>query len=217
MYRKSWFWILFLIVVALSIFFVYKYAHQALSVINVETTMSRQSSLLAADSLHKELGIQLSGYRQAVGFFSESEFQNYVELKAGGKPAFEKIIKGKDFKPYYWYIRHFVPGETREAVLRFTPTGQVLSFTEKVPENEDIPSLTREEAQYLADSLAVNKWQVPLHRYTLIESATDHKPNGRVDHTFTYERSDFKLGEALFRLKLVVSGNRLSSLEPNVK
>ncbi len=172
---------------------------------------------MAADSLHRELGIQLSGYRQAVGFFSDSEFQNYVELKAGGKPSFERIIKGKDYKPYYWYIRHFLPGEARELTVRFTPTGEFLGFIEKIPEDEDIPSLSREEAQFLADSLAVHKWQVPLQLYTLIEAAKDQKPNSRIDHTFTYERKEFKVGEALFRMKLVVSGNRLTTLDPMVK
>lgn len=217
MYQKTWFWLLFVLIGALSLVFIYFYANQALSVVSVESTMNRKSSLLAADSLHNALGIGLKNYKAATAFGSDDEFQNYVELKAGGKEAFQKVIHGNGYKPYYWQVRHFKASETREFTAYFTPLGVPWGFEEVVPEDELRPSLARDDAKAFAESLATGFWNIDLQNWVLIESALTERPNGRKDHNFVYERCDIEMAEAKFRMQLSVSGDKLSALQRSVK
>jgi len=211
------FWIILCILNIFAIYFIYHNLPSALSLIDIDTKMSRNGSLEAADSLHTYLGIDLHGYRQATTFTSAPMLQNYVELKGGGKEVFRDVIAGDDFHPYYWMVRHFREGEPREFNAYFTPAGNVWGFSERVPESEEGPALSRELAQSIAEHLARERWSVDLDSYVLIEAAQEEKPNGRIDHSFTYERQDIRLTDAYYRLQLQISGDRLTTLRRLVK
>lgn len=217
MFRKPIFWILLVVLNVIAIYYIYNNLPRAFSALDIETTMSRSGSLQAADSLHAYLSVELDDYKQATMFTNDSWFQNYVELRSGGKEVFREILKGDDYEPYYWYVRHFREGETRELGMWFAPNGKVLGFQERVPEGEVGTALSREEAKVIADSLARYEWLIDLDRYELIESAQEERPNGRIDHTFTYEMSDISIGEAFYRLRMVVSGDRLTTIRPITK
>lgn len=60
-------------------------------------------------------------------------------------------------------------------------------------------------------------WGVNISTYALVEQSSEKKPGGRIDHTFVYERPDVKIGEARYRLKLVVSGSEPTGLEHFLK
>src|SRR5262249_6316429 len=49
-------------------------------------------------------------------------------------------------------------------------------------------------------------------RYKLLEQSQTERPSRRVDHAFTYERDDEKLGEGRIRMQLVVGGDQLTAL-----
>ncbi len=216
MFRKPLFWIVFCLLSILALLFTVRYLPTAMSMLQVDITMSRGGSLRAADSLHTHLGIELDDYRQTTSFTSDSHFQNYIELKAGGKKVLTKILESGEYKPYYWYIRHFKEGETREFRSYFTPEGELYGFHEKVPENEEGPALNRDAAIAIAKTSAKEQWYIDPARYTLIESAQNEQPNGRIDHTFTFEMNDDEIavdiGEANYRLIITISGDRLTSL-----
>src|SRR5206468_13043654 len=59
-----------------------------------------------------------------------------------------------------------------------------------------------------AEQGASQRWHADLARFGLVETGRERRPSGRVDHTFTYERSDVGFGEGRVRLRLVVSGDR---------
>lgn len=171
MFKKPWFWFSFVFLAILAVMFNLRFADKAFNILNMQISMSRKESLVEAVNLHNRLGVQFQDYRQATVFSSDSEFQNYVELRAGGKQAFEKILSSDDYHPYYWYVRHFKEGEPRELVSYFSPAGKVIGFEEKVPEAEAGKALSRIQAIALADSLARTQWAVALDQYTLIQEA----------------------------------------------
>jgi hypothetical protein len=85
-----------------------------------------------------------------VAFAHDGATQNFVELEAGGKPAFTRMLNGTLYSPYWWEVRLFKPGETAEARLRFRPDGTIYGFTRKVPETEPGPALDAAEARAIA-------------------------------------------------------------------
>lgn len=216
MHRKPLFWIALIILVIISCVFIYRYGNRVFF-FDLKITMNAKSSKAAAFELAKSQNLKLEGYKSSAAFLTDENFQNYAELKCGGRKAFTRVLDSGIYHPIYWYVRLFKPGETREFNAYYSPTEKLLSFIETVPETEKGAALPRSDAQSLAEGEAVSKWKLDLKPYKLIEAKADTKPNGRVDHSFVYERTDAKLGEALYRLNLTISGNRLTSLHHFVK
>jgi len=202
LHRKPLFWIILITLVVISGFFIYRYGNRVFF-FDLKITMNAASSKAETIKLANSLNLKLPGYKSSAAFLTDDNFQNYAELKCGGRKAFTKVLESGIYHPIYWYVRLFKPGEAREFSAYYSPTGKLLSFIEKVPETEPGAALTRSEAQSLAESEAVNRWKLDLKTYKLIEAKADTKPNGRIDHSFVYERTDAKLGEALYRLKLL--------------
>ena len=58
----------------------------------------------------------------------------------------------------------------------------------------------------------VRKWQIDFATFGLVEQGQERRPGGRVDHTLTYERAAPALNEGRYRVRLVVSGDRLTEV-----
>ena len=99
-----------------------------------------------------------------------------------------------------------------ETLVRFTPEGKPHGFRQKLPEDEPGASLSREEAQGIAETAAVEAWGIAMDRYEIVETSQEVRPGGRTDHTFVYRRREERIGEGEYRLRLVVGGDGLTEL-----
>ena len=62
------------------------------------------------------------------------------------------------------------------------------------------------------------KLDVDFSNYTLVEKSQDKKPSNRIDHSFVYKRNDIFLGdEGEYRLRIVVSGSKLTTIDRFIK
>ena len=152
-------------------------------------------------------GIQPGGnlYREQAG-------PVYVELEAGGKEAFSDLIKEGVYSPYRWLVRHFREGEPNETLIGFTPEGEPYGFYEILSEEAPGTNIPIDSARGIALSFAREQWNIDLSPYELVEESEELQAGGRTDHTFVYERKDKQLGEARYRLRLMVSGDRFTEL-----
>src|SRR5206468_668079 len=64
---------------------------------------------------------------------------------------------------------------------------------------------------------AHTRWAVDFNTYAPVEQGLERRPGGRVDHTFTYERGSPTLNEGRYRVRLVVSGDRLTDVTHFIK
>ncbi len=216
MTRKSLFWIVFVILSALGVLFTFAYFPKAYPIANVKISMSRQQALTRALQLAEQEGWGPAPCQQAATFSLDSELQHFVELEAGGVDAFNELLEGDLYAPYKWIVRHFKENEKTETVLRFTPDGRFYGFTQQLPENQPGASLAVDSALAIARTGA-HKWGIDLSPYALIEKSLEKRIGGRTDHLFTFERSDQKLGEGLYRLAVTVSGAQVTGLQHYVK
>ncbi|MFZ5624350.1 MAG: hypothetical protein ACOY71_07945 [Gemmatimonadota bacterium] len=212
--RRRWPWALLVLLSAGAVFYTVRTFPSVYPIVSLDLRMDRDSAFAAARALAREHGWWRPEKppREAASFRVDQEVQTFVELEGGGKPAFRRLVTGTLFSPYTWTVRQFRPGEAREIRVRFTPSGRFDGFVEQVPEKEPGASLTADSARALAERVAVDRWHADLASYALVESATETRPSGRVDHTFTYERPERDIGEGRYRLRLVVSGDRLTEL-----
>lgn len=217
MFRKPIFWILLSLAAAAGVLFAVKYFSAAFPIVSVDVRMNRQAALRSARDLAKRYPWEPQGYQQAAAFDLDREVQNYVELEAGGKEAFGRMLKEGFYSPYQWIVRHFKEGTTHETRVRFTPQGNPYGFVQKLPESEPGARLAADAAQRIAEKAAVGDWQINLNDYQLVEQSQEVRPSGRVDHTFVYERPQIRVGDGRYRLRLVVGGDRLVELTHFVK
>src|SRR5689334_14611170 len=214
--RKPAFWAAFAAVAVLSAAFAWRYFPAALPLINLDVSMTRGDALARAAAIADRLQLAPAGAQRAALFAHDAATQNFVELDAGGKPAFTRMLTGTLYSPYWWEVRLFKAGETAEAHVRFRPDGTPYGFTRKVPENEPGAALDAPAARAIAEAGARTDWSVDFTPYKLLEQSQVQLPNGRIDHTFVYEREQDTLGDGRYRLRLGVAGDRLSELTPFV-
>jgi hypothetical protein len=175
--------------------------------------MDRGAALTASDSIAHALDIgPVTGRRVAV-FQGDAEAQTFVELEGGGAEAFRALIQNGDHLAWQWEVRRFSPGSVHEVRISFSPAGTPAGFRETLPEDHPGPALDPDSARALAGGAAGRDWGVTVGpEWIELPAAAETRPNGRRDHTFTWERSHPSLGEGQFRLEMVVAGERLTAL-----
>ena len=215
--RKPAFWIVYALVACASALVAWRLFPLAIPIVNLEITMDRAGALERAEAIAAERALAPADARSAAQFAQDPSTQNYVELEGGGKDAFAKLVAGSVYSPYWWEVRLFRPGEVSEATVRFRPDGTPYGFAKHlaetfVPADPAGLALSVEAAQQIAETGARADWGVDFAPYRLLEKTQQTRTTGRVDHTFVYERSDERIAEARFRMRLVVSGNELTAL-----
>ncbi len=218
MYRKPWFWVALVVLMALCAWYTAANFPRAFPLVTLDLEMDREAALDQARQLAERHGWGPDGYRQAAVFDLDFELQSFVELEGGGKDAFSAMLSEGLVSPYSWRVRNFREFETTETLVLFTPAGEPYGFRVKLPEDQAGAALTSDEARPIAEAGATSDWAVDLGRFELVEASQEVRPSGRVDHTFVYERPQLKVGEeGRYRLRLVVSGDAFTELTQFVK
>lgn len=215
--RKPLFWVVIGALSCVSILFTYKYYAHSNPLINLTISMDKNEALKKAAAIAQTHNLLPDIHSHAVKFESDSLLQFFVELEGGGKEQFIAMMKSHLFEPYTWHVRHFQEKVIEEAHIFFTPDGTPYRFIQKLGERQVKPNLSVGEARTLAQEEALLHWHVDFSTYKEIEASKDEKPCGRIDHTFVYERTDELIGtEGKYRLKLVVSGDMVTEVNPFV-
>ena len=217
MLKRPAFWILFVLLSIGAAVVGVRYFPRAFSIVALNITMDRGHALERARAIVAQEHLGPAGYRQAASFALDEETQTFVELEGGGKEAFTRMLRDGLYAAYTWRVRQFREGETNETTIRFTPDGTPYGFVERLPEDAPGAALDAAAARRIAEATARTRWQVDLAPFALVEQAQERRPGNRVDHTFTYERGTPTLNEGRYRLRLVVSGDRLTAIEHFVK
>jgi hypothetical protein len=209
--RRPGFWLVLTIFSIASALVAVRYFPRAFSIVALDITMDREQALAQARDVMARESLGPAGYRQAASFTLDGEAQTFIELEGGGKDAFTAMMKNGLYSAYTWRVRQFKEGETHETSIRFTPEGRLYGFVEKLKEDEPGAALDATAARALAES-AAPRWSVDLAAFTVAEQGQERRVGGRVDHTITYERRDAAPGAGGYRLRLVVSGDRLTEV-----
>ncbi len=215
--KRPGFWLVFAAAAALAALAAYRYFPKAFSIVALEITMDREAAQAAARALMARDGLGPAGYRQAASFALDSDTQTFVELEGGGKDAFTRMLREDLYAAYTWRVRHFREGDANETIIRFKPDGRPYGFAEKLKEDAPGAALDAASARRVAEEGARGRWNVDLGAFALAEQGQERRPAGRVDHTFTYERPSAALNDGRYRLRLVVSGDRLTEVTHFVK
>ncbi len=215
--RRPPFWIVLALISVGAVFIGVHYFPQAFSILALDITMDRAQALDEARQIASRDGLGPAGYREAASFSGDDEAQTFVELEGGGKSVFTHMLRENLYVAYTWRVRHFKAGETNETTISLTPDGRPYGFQEKLKEDAPGAALDAAAARRIAEQGAAARWNVPLSAFALVEQGQERRPGGRVDHTFTYERTGETLNEGRYRLRLDVGGDRLTGVAYFIK
>lgn len=214
--NKKIIWSLVFFITIGSSWFVYRYFEKAFPFVHVAISMTAAQAEQEARKISDQYGWNLQDYDSAVLFENDGELQAFVELEGGGKQAFIDMIDRDLYQPYEWRVRFFKEKEIRETKVWFTPSGKKNGFRQILPEDEAGNNIVESQARELAER-AAQDWGYDLTPYRLVEHDEKVQPSKRLDHTFMYERSDASLNKGLYRLKIIVSGDQVTSVVRLVK
>lgn len=217
MFRKPGFWVALTLGALVSAVVALRLFPLAFPILQLDLRMDRQAALEAARQLAAREGVGPGEFREAASFSSDAEAQTFVELAGGGKDVYAAMLREGLYEAHTWQVRHFREGQKHEALIRFRPDGRVYGFVEQKAETDPGAALSPEEARGIAEGNAVRAWLADLPPFTLVEQSREQRPQGRVDHTFTYERAAPTLNEGRYRLRLVVTGDRLTEVTHFIK
>jgi len=212
MIRKPAFWVAFVLVSILAAGLAYRYFPLAFPVVSLDIAMDRDAALAAARQMSVDQGIGPAEAREAASFALDERAQTFVELEGGGKEAFALLMADGLYAPYTWRVRHFLEGEKHEATFRFSPDGRPYGFVERIREDAVGAALDAGAARAIGEASARSTWGVDFSAFVPVEQSEVRRPGGRVDHTFVYERPDRRLNAGRYRLRLTVSGDRLTEV-----
>ena len=217
MTKKPVLWILLAVLSLASAAFSWRYFTSAFPLLSIDISMDRQAALARGRTLASERSLGPPDFRDAASFGADQAVQTFVELEGGGKPAFVALTADRLYTPYLWRVRHFKELEKNEVTLTFAPDGTPNGFAERLREDAPGAALASAQARELAETTAARVWKVDLAPFQAVEQSQERRTAGRVDHTFVYERADRRLGEGRFRLRLVVSGDKLTEVTYFIK
>lgn len=187
---------------------------QAFPVAQIDFQVRQAGAETIARRFLQSQGFAPEGWLTAIGFRTRPEALNYIERQAG--LATLNDLARREVSVWYWQIRYFRPLETEEWQVRVDPTGRLVGFWHRLPEDAPGATLPEETAQRLATRFLQEVWGTPLERYRLVESRAEERPRRR-DYTFTWERQDFRVAEATYRLVVGLTGDRLGALDEFLK
>lgn len=215
--RSAFLWIGATALSGMLYFFAFHFFPQTFPIININISMDLDRALEQADAIAQKNDIGPVDYRNAAMFHTDNTVKTFVELEAGGKDALVSMMEEQLYMPYTWQVRHFKEHEKNECRIAFTPDGKPYGFVETVSENVAGAQLSEKDAQAIAETEGATNWDIDFTHYKLVESSQKTEISKRIDHLFVYERTDKKIGDGTYRLKIVVSGDKVTELTHFVK
>ncbi|MEO0869570.1 MAG: hypothetical protein AAFY17_14260, partial [Cyanobacteria bacterium J06642_11] len=175
----------------------------------IDFTMPRHEiHQTAADYLGNQSRENISDYRSTQRF-SQNWFASIYLQQTIGITETNQLIQQEHLPIYYWGLRWFKPSQKEESWLALSPTGDILQYRHDFSEEAPGDSLTVEAAQTVAETYLENDRGWDLSNWELFDTAKTQQ-DARVDHTFSWKRTDSKFGEAELRLSVDLAGSEIS-------
>jgi membrane protease YdiL (CAAX protease family) len=190
----------------------------ALPIVALEQSLTRDVALARADSFFRAHSLAPTSARTAVQFQGDDSLRTFVELAGGGPDSLNALVRGDDVAPFTWSVRAFLPGNPREAHVDFAPDGRIIGFEHTLAEEDARPALSADSGRRLAEQL-LDRWiDDRADRWKLVTSSYEtQKTSGRVDRSYTFERTDRRIGGAPIRAEAVIAGDTPAGLHTFVE
>ena len=161
---------------------------------------------LAREFLEKRR-IDVGDLTHATKFAWDDDAKIFLERTIGLKQANE--LMRKDVRVWFWQHRWFKPLEVEEVSVQISPTGRLVGYTHKIPEDAERDAITREDEAEVANGF-LRSIGVEVSKLELVSRSEQQRSN-RLDTTLTWESRDLRPGDAPYKYSITFLGSEIGT------
>jgi membrane protease YdiL (CAAX protease family) len=211
--RADWFLIAACAAIAaVSIFIVVNWFGAAFPEASIEFRYDRGSSEKLAGGVLAEQLIDTRGMKHSATFDSDDEARIFLERSLGLKKTNE-ILK-RDVRLWAWSHRWFRPLQEEEFRVDIAPTGEVIGFSDRIPEDRAINSPDVSSARAIAERFLGN---INAFANLKLVAQSERRLPKRMQRIFTWDSQSIHPAGAPYRTIVTVDGDRVSSFSRRIK
>src|SRR5437016_1308692 len=195
-----------LVIAAASLAIGIKYFRHAFPEASIVFRVNRDDSEPLALRFLADRGARLAGYRHASIFDYDDQAKVYLERTEGLERL--DVLTNGPLHLWRWSNRWFKPQQIEEYRVEVSPSGQIVGFDHQIPEDAPGASLGESAARALAEKFLGDAMHRALSDLDFVETKTE-KRKARTDYTFTWKQRDLALGDATWRIRVAVDGDRV--------
>jgi membrane protease YdiL (CAAX protease family) len=199
-------------VVAVALFVVFNWFSEAFPEASIDFRYDRATSLRVAAPLLAAQHIDLGGMKHTATFVTDDNARIFLERSLGLKKASESMRR--DVRLWWWSHRWFRPLQEEEFRVDVAPTGEIVGFSDRIPEDRAIASPDAAGARTLAEAFLARAG-AKLPDLQLVTQSERRLPK-RLQHIFTWDSQSVHPAGAPYRFVVTVDGDRVSSFSQRV-
>jgi membrane protease YdiL (CAAX protease family) len=199
-------------IAAVAIFVVVNWFGAAFPEASIEFRYDRGSSEKLAGGVLAEQLIDTRGMKHSATFESDDEPRIFLERSLGLKKTNE-ILK-RDVRLWAWSHRWFRPLQEEEFRVDIAPTGEVIGFSDRIPEDRAINSPDVAAARGIAERFLGN-----IHAFNDLKlvAQSERRLPKRMQRIFTWDSQSIHPAGAPYRTIVTIDGDRVSSFSRRIK
>ena len=201
------------VVAAVSLFIVFNWFTAAFPEASIDFRYDRTASRALADRLLSEEKIDVREIKHAAVFDGDDNAKIFLERSLGLTRA--NAILRRDVRLWWWHHRWFRPLQEEEFQVDVAPTGEIVAFTDVIPENRALPAVNLPAASQIATNF-LSRRAIRLADLQLVSQSERQLPH-RVQRIFTWESQSIHPAGAPYRYIVTVDGDHVSSYAQRVR
>lgn len=205
--RRDWLLIaICLALTAICVGIVARYFDAAFPEASIDFKVDRNSSRPIAEKLLAAQHVSVRDMKHAVRFDADSQARIFLERTLGLEQT-QRILRD-DVRVWSWHHRWFQPLVEEEVSVDVAPTGEIVGYSHKLPENR-AASGTGSSLQFL-DSIGIRD------RLILVSSSERRLPK-RIQRIYTFESARIRPAGAVYRHTVTIDGDIVTGYSQQLK
>jgi hypothetical protein len=199
-------------VAAVSLFITFNWFAAAFPEASIEFRYDRDSSLPLAKKVLDVQRIDTREMKHTAIFTGDETAKIFLERSLGLSRA--NFVMRREVRIWWWHHRWFRPLQEEEISVDVAPTGEIVGFVDKIPENRQLPSIDAAAARRVAESF-LTRIGVKLADLQLVAQSERRLPH-RMQRILTWDSQSVHPAGAPYRYEVKVDGDRVSSYSQSV-
>jgi membrane protease YdiL (CAAX protease family) len=199
-------------VVAVALFVVFNWFGEAFPEASIDFRYDRASSLRVAAPLLGAQRVNVRGLKHTATFSGDDNARIFLERSLGLKSA--SAMMRRDVRLWWWSHRWFRPLQEEEFRVDVAPTGEIVGFSDRIPEDRALPYGDVPAARAVAEAFLARAG-VKVADLQLVAQSERRLPK-RLQRIFTWDSQSVHPAGAPYRYTVTVDGDRVGSYSQRV-
>jgi len=212
--RRDWVFIAVCVVLfAISLGIALTNFSRAFPEASIDFKVDRNASRAIGERVLQRERVPFAGLRNTASFETDDGAKIFLERTLGLDRA--QSVMRNDVRLWSWHQRWFKPLQEEELSVDVAPTGEVIAFSHKMPEDRAIPTPDIAAARALAEAFLTRNG-VKLDSVSLVAQSERNLPH-RIQRIFTWDSKSIRPGGAPYRTIVTVDGNAIGSFSQRIR